>query len=230
MRVMRLAQAMVIALVTALVSLASGPAVAGEAVGWSVAPNPALANSRNAVYYVGDSITVEMFHAGQLAERTAGARLRLSGRLARVGLPSTYAAPYIVGRAKDFPYLTVIAVGTVDCYLGVAPAEYEANMTRIVKALGPRRHIAFINSFCRNSRFDGRLRERLINGALNRIAARYPNVSVHDWAGYVLAHPGLIDPRDKTHTHCTPAGTAKRGDIYLSIGRRYAAALRPVTP
>ncbi len=214
------------ALLAGLLVVSPGTAVAAEAIGWSDSPRPALAHRRDAIYYVGDSITVEMFHSGDLIQRTVDARLKMSGRLARVGLSAALAAPYIERRARDFPYLVIVAVGTVDCFTGVSIAAYEINMTRIVRALGPTRHIALVDAFCRNSRPDGLRRERQINGVLFRLAARHRNVSIHDWAGYVLTHPGTIHPLDWTHTHTTYEGTVRRVAIYLGIANQFAARVR----
>ena len=215
-----------LALLAGLLMLAPGTAAGAEAIGWSDPPRPALAHRKDAIYFVGDSITVEMFHSGDLIRRTVDARLKLSGRLARVGLSAALAAPYVERRARDFPYLVIVAVGTVDCFTGVPATTFEINMTRIIRALGPTRHVALVDAFCRNSRPDGLRRERQINGVLFRLAARNRNVSIHDWSGYVLTHPGTIHPLDWTHTHTTLEGTRRRVAIYLGIADQFAAKVR----
>ena len=86
-------------------------------------------------------------------------------------------------------------------------------MTRIIRALGPTRHVALVDAFCHNSRPGGLRRERQINGVLFRLAARNRNVSIHDWSGYVLTHPGTIHPLDWTRTH-DAGGTRRRVAIY----------------
>lgn len=207
--------AIVIAISSIFMSASASEALSG--------PYPDLANRKDSVFYIGDSLTFGMFWEGKIIEHTQNAHLRLAGEWAQPGLSVIDTSPFVRKNASKFPYTVFLALGSADCYRKTPPAVYQAHLTNMIKTLGTKRKIALINIYCRFDDTSSNL-EKQYNGIQIRMAKMFPNVATYDWVGYVKANPKVLDPKDWTHVHCGVYGSIMRSKFYIRI------ALKTATP
>ena len=179
----------------------------------SITPSVPLANRRGAVFYAGDSLTIEPWAAGRLAARTWQSGLALSGVEAQGGIFTRDLVRRLLPLAGRMPRTVLVAVGTNDVAQGVPVEAFRTDTERLVRALGVR-DIVFVTLFVRSDPWRA-ARERAFNGALRYLDRKYRTVRLADWARVMAADPSLAWQDDPFGLHLSPKGVQRRTQFYL---------------
>jgi len=169
------------------------------------------------VFMFGDSIAVQ---DGPALEQLVAAQ---TGTPVAVhdwsGQPASAAVDALAewSRKYGLPDRIVMAVGTNDIF---APAAFATEVEQAMKIAGPKRTVYWVNVHANRFGLSAavqsadRANSALINKALDRAAARHPNLHVVRWSEFLNARPGQVTKylRDGIHT-TQPAGQQARNAL-----------------
>ncbi|WP_344149699.1 GDSL-type esterase/lipase family protein [Kribbella yunnanensis] len=175
------------------------------------------------VFMFGDSIAVQ---DGPALEQLVAAQ---TGTPVAVhdwsGQPASAAVDALADWSRKYglPDRIVMAVGTNDIF---APAAFATEVEQAMKIAGPKRTVYWVNVHANRVGLSAavasadRANSAVINAALNRAAARHPNLHVVRWAEFLKARSGQVSKylRDGIHTTQPVGQRARNALIAQALG------------
>lgn len=166
----------------------------------------ALARSSN-VFVVGDSLTTGSGPYTQSRLRGQVKRVAVNGR---VGRTTSEGIGLLGSSTAKRSRVWVVELGTNDAASGSATKH---NVGRVMRMAGANRRVIWVN-VVRPGGYDR------VNSALSSESARYSNLSIVNWAGFIATHRSYLRGDG---VHCTTSGYRARGYLIADAARLAAA-------